>query len=734
MAASNENAGGRWFLRGGLVVLAGTAGASFGRLFQGGGTGWRLAVAGAAAAALASVLERRNLLLSLAVGAAGLVVALGVLVFPGDTILGLPTPATFRALSRALGDVTRDAATQFTPADPLPSLVSASAIAMWCAAYAAHALAVRAGSAILAALPPAGLVAFAGMLTPGGPRRLQVALLVVSTLALLFGAGLGRLRTWGPVLSSPGRRTPASALTRDARRLTFAALVAALLVPGVLPGLGAEGLLRLNEGFGTRVTIDPIVDIRPSLRRNPPIELFTVRARRPSYWRLLTLDRFNGTQWTAPGIAATPDERAPIPPNPLPTRFGVAALELVQDFQISGLQSIYLPVAHYPLGVDVPLAGAGFSEEHDTVIVPETPSGLTYRASSDVSLPTVPDADALTYKDFEEAARAHPAYSGLPQDVPFRVAQLTREIVAGEDSPFREIVAIQDHLRGFTYDLSVPGGHQGNAILHFLERSRRGYCEQFAAAMAIMVRSLGYPARVAVGFTQGTLGTDRRYHVTSREAHAWPEVFIPGGGWVAFEPTPTRSNPVTGQLVDAPATLEGGVASAVRARTQSRESAQAQRQAAERAGPVGARNRGGADDGLLPRIPLAAAGVLTLLAGWAGLRRIRRRLAIARAPSPRASVLAAYRAFEASASDVGLPRAEAETPQEYAKRLRSDVTFSDGHLERLTGLLERAAFSADGVQRTEAAAAGEATRRLGRDVRRHAGWLRSIAGALRPGW
>ena len=91
---------------------------------------------------------------------------------------------------------------------------------------------------------------------------------------------------------------------------------------------------------------------------------------------------------------------------------------------------------------------------------------------------------------------------------------------------------------------------------------RKGYCEQFAGTFAAFARSLGLPARVAVGFTQGTLGPDGLYHVEGKHAHAWPEVYFSGIGWVPFEPTPTRGAPGDEIFTGVP-TAAGGRAAAV---------------------------------------------------------------------------------------------------------------------------------------------------------------------------
>src|SRR5206468_2365908 len=102
---------------------------------------------------------------------------------------------------------------------------------------------------------------------------------------------------------------------------------------------------------------------------------------------------------------------------------------------------------------------------------------------------------------------------------------------------------LQDWFRAnFTYTLQVTPGHDEAAMDRFLAQ-KQGYCEQFAGTFAAMARFLKLPARVAVGFTAGTLGADGRWHVTGKEAHAWPEVYLTGYGWVAFEPTPGRGLP-----------------------------------------------------------------------------------------------------------------------------------------------------------------------------------------------
>jgi transglutaminase-like putative cysteine protease len=109
-------------------------------------------------------------------------------------------------------------------------------------------------------------------------------------------------------------------------------------------------------------------------------------------------------------------------------------------------------------------------------------------------------------------------------------------------------------FRAFTYDRSFRAGHSLNVMQEFLAQ-RRGYCEQFAGTYAAFARVVGLPSRVAVGFTQGEQRDDGRYYVQGKHAHAWPEIYFDGVGWVPFEPTPGRANPAAQQYTG----IEAGI-------------------------------------------------------------------------------------------------------------------------------------------------------------------------------
>ena len=138
-----------------------------------------------------------------------------------------------------------------------------------------------------------------------------------------------------------------------------------------------------------------------------------------------------------------------------------------------------------------------------------------------------------------------PTAMDLPGNFPDEAADAARDVTANASTVYDKALALQMWFQNnFEYDLSVQRGHGNNAIKNFL-RIKRGYCEQFAGTFAVMARSLGIPARVAVGFTPGDLHSDGKYHVYGRNADASPRCRFDDIGWISFEPTPGRGEPGT---------------------------------------------------------------------------------------------------------------------------------------------------------------------------------------------
>jgi hypothetical protein len=130
------------------------------------------------------------------------------------------------------------------------------------------------------------------------------------------------------------------------------------------------------------------------------------------------------------------------------------------------------------------------------------------------------------------------------------IHDVAERVTAGASTPYARAEALRNYFRdpasGFVYDTGVDQLDSGSAIVAFL-RDKHGFCVQFASAYAVMARSLGIPARVAVGFTPGAAGADGTFHVSSHDAHAWPEIWLAGLGWThMFDPTPAASGTTAG--------------------------------------------------------------------------------------------------------------------------------------------------------------------------------------------
>jgi hypothetical protein len=308
----------------------------------------------------------------------------------------------------------------------------------------------------------------------------------------------------------------------------------------------------------------------------------------------------------------------------------------------------------------------------------------------------------------------------------------------------------------FTYSQDVPARDDSFTLLDFLTRSRAGFCQQFASAMAVMLRSLEIPARVAVGFTPGTFDPDTQTrHVTTKEAHSWVEVLFPSYGWLAFEPTPGRSNPIaTGYqhpTADCPIGADGcdaGTSGGQNGGASAGDAGGLPRQLQNlinRPDPIGGGrfgpNRGVLDLGdtdtprrlpaslVMLAIALAALLVALVIPPARALSRHRR---IRRAGhEPRALILATYDVFTERAADLGHPRGRGETLEEYRRRLGRAGGFGDGHLDRLTAITGRAAYAAADPVGEDVEQASDAASAALRDLRQGACLRQRVIGQYR---
>ena len=170
-------------------------------------------------------------------------------------------------------------------------------------------------------------------------------------------------------------------------------------------------------------------------------------------------------------------------------------------------------------------------------------AGQDYQTVGAVSIATV-DRLVTASPDYPQWVRDR--YLQLPADLPREVGAAARRAVGGERVPYSMAVKVEAFLRlNYIYDLSVPAPPpRRDAVAYFLTDARRGYFDYHATAMAVMLRTLGVPARVAVGFALDEGQRDEQtkaFRVSGQQSWAWTEVYFPGYGWVPFNPSPGRA-------------------------------------------------------------------------------------------------------------------------------------------------------------------------------------------------
>lgn len=163
---------------------------------------------------------------------------------------------------------------------------------------------------------------------------------------------------------------------------------------------------------------------------------------------------------------------------------------------------------------------------------------------------TVGTRSVAAIETLGEAGHGYPAdilgrYLALPDDLPPDVRELALNVAGSAQHPYEAARLVEEYLRQnytFTYDIPAPPPGR-DAVAHFLFESRAGYFDLYASSMAVMLRTIGIPSRVAVGFALDASDFDaatKSYRISEEEAWTWPEVYFPGFGWVEFNPTPSR--------------------------------------------------------------------------------------------------------------------------------------------------------------------------------------------------
>jgi transglutaminase-like putative cysteine protease len=637
------------------------------------------------------------------------------LLFGGATSFALivPTAGTFDTFGELIAGAQRTIEQQSVPALAVPPLAFALALGIGLLAVVVDTLVQTARMPALAAAPALVPILIPGFIIEAGAELPTLVLSAAAYLLLLRVDVRVRRRARldagdegdGAATVIAPKRVPIVSTLGASLGLAAVGLLAASILAASTPSVSTSLLLGSpSQGTLFARGVSPFIDLGRDLRRPEPRPAFHYLARdgdRP-YFTLLTLDRFEGEVWSATDRAVDGDNTVDALPRPEGLSSAVETSEHPIDVIVDEVRTTWLPVP-YPTTRIEGLRGSWFWEDGSLTVrsVDTNTDGQRYRITR---LDVEPTPQQLRRAD-RAASRDLAPFLELPEDLPAIITDTASAVTAGAGSPYDAAVAIQAYLRGAEFDYSteapVEDGYDGggfDVIAKFLE-TKAGYCVHFASTMAVLARQSGIPARISIGYTQGSPTEERidgvqRVEVDSHDLHSWPELYFEGVGWVPFEPTPGRgtvpgySRPGAGeeQAPPVPNPAPTGPGST------GRPDLDPDRGLAGQDGdPLAIAGQLWLRIGV---VALIVAGLLLVPAAFRLSQRLTRVRRIRRGERP---AEAAWDELAASAIDLGAGGSGNETPRAFAARIAERDAFDDvrarGAVLRLRDAVERERYA-----------------------------------------
>lgn len=369
-----------------------------------------------------------------------------------------------------------------------------------------------------------------GVAYPSGKNRQVVGLALVIAVGLVVASAclssisIQRIQEW-----IAERRKPATQQSDDLAKslgiVPGGTAVSDTFGPARSPGLPRDLLIGSGPELSQRVVMTVVVRNLASLAGNGQTP--------PFYWRSFTYDVYTGHGWSS-----SQTEQTRYDPNQQLDSGGLLDHVFVRQdiFPVENSGGV-LYVAGEPYTVNMPVEAA-WRQPDDLFGIQMDHSGPYQELSS------VPLIDPRVLRD---AGQRYPdwvrqRFLTLPPNLPDRVRALALQLTATRSTPYDRAKAIETYLRTYPYTLDVPRPDLSRDLVdYFLFDLKQGYCDYYASAMVVLARAAGVPARLAVGYANGTYNLNSgRFVVTEADAHTWAEIYFPGIGWVPFEPTAAR--------------------------------------------------------------------------------------------------------------------------------------------------------------------------------------------------
>jgi hypothetical protein len=666
---------------------------------------------------------------------AALLLYVNLILAAGKSFLGvIPTRASLHhllSLAHEGGAIAKYA----PPVQGTTGVILLAAASIGYAAIVVDILAVRLHHPAIAGLPllVIYMAPIATAAKPSGADTVITFLLAATGyLALLASDGRNRLRGWGRIVtvwhySGEDERLGGAdirGLAATGRRIGFAAVCAAIVAPLLLPSLNLHRLFS-GHGNGPQQVVaelpNPVDQLHTLLASTTTLPVLSYRSpgSDPGEYLqvyVLNYDAAHGV-WTllppnpSTAIGATPLNQ---PPGLAP---GVQVTQTMTSIKLDNVAGaangynsslFFLPVPYFPIEL---VTGGSWNESDNSLMIYSGSgdhSGMSYTITS--GEPRVTPAEEDASAPIPRSIRA--AYLGFASPVTKQLTAIARQVTRGAATPFAKAQALEHYFQvtgNFTYTLqalNLPNSAKG--LLTFLTTGRRGSCEQYAFAMAVLARLIGIPSRVAIGFTSGTLTHPGGiWKVTTADAHAWPELYFPGLGWLRFEPTPggTDGQGSAVQPDYATPAKVGSKTGGSGSQTNQKGSGSTKSLLgrghvnAPAPDPVGTPTALPTTSGPAPvgQILLGVLIVLLLAAAVPATARLigrRRRWHSARTDEGLAS--AAWQEIGAELADLGLNYRVSETPRALAARLCADASMDEpaqAAMRRIATIVERTRYA-----------------------------------------
>ena len=463
----------------------------------------------------------------------------------------VPSASTFRHFGQLLNEASGHVQDEAVPVPDFDGLIMLTVAGVGLVAIMVDFLAVGLRRPALAGLPMLAIYSVPVAVMPTGLSFVPFGFAAAGYLWLLVTDSVDRVRRFGRRFTGDGRDVDVwepSPLAAAGRRLAVIGVAVAVLLPVVVPGLTTGLLSRLTQvgggsgtgGFGSggNGRVNLFASLSGSLNQNETREMIkvTTNEAEPFYLRLGVADVVNEGGFANRPPTGRSIARGFSDPRQGPARPGVQYQQYRANVEILDLNMALAPI--YPTPVSVSDIGNGWAYDAGAQVLFSNRNTTKDKNYTFDYVRARYNPQAL--RQAEPIAKTDPlaAQTTVPNDpvVDPLVAQLIRD----KDTEYDKVRAIYDYFsrgRGFSYSLTTASGTSGSDIATFLE-TKTGFCQQYAAALAWMVRVAGIPARVAFGFTRGGDREGNTWTLTNRNAHAWTEVYFAGYGWVPFDATP----------------------------------------------------------------------------------------------------------------------------------------------------------------------------------------------------